>query len=764
MSYPILYSPTETNFNHNGLGILGDCAACEVVEEANGIFELSLVYPMDGIHYEAITDRAIIKSKPDQFREPQLFRIYSISKPMSGMVSVSAAHISYDLSGIPVSPFKASNVGLALEGLKSNAATECPFEFWTDKSTAASFAVNAPASIRSKLGGTEGSILDVFGGEYEFDNFTVKLHNSRGLNRGVSIRYGKNLTDIRQDQNCDAVATGIYPYWFGNVDGNTDLVELPEKIIYVPGEHEFQRVKTVDFTSDFETKPTAEQLRARAQAYIAANNIGVPVVSLSVSFAQLEQTEEYRHLNLLERVSLFDEVNVQFPALKVSTTAKAVKLVYDVLADRVKKVELGTIKSNIADTVASQNAEIEKGKDKPTLSVVQKVSSALTKEILGQSGGEIRLIDTDDSGSPDELYIADDADPNLAVKVWRFNKTGWAASKNGYYGPFEMGATLEDGLLANFVTAAHLVAGTIKSSDDGKTFYLDLDTGTLSLDGSAGGGVNIKNAGVVVTKSQTFNALDYSNEDVSKIQSILFGEIEATAADIQKYDIYGSGDIELIDLVACQKIVLSGENLTVRWNAQLDTSKANILKIWRKNSGADDTEDVIFNATAGGVQLQMASPLDISNGGTGGGSLNEARESLGFGKNAEAAFVVQANQEVEFSLNDGEVAYIGYTTGSRSNKNIYFLLNGTDPTNASYSYTGSSGVLTNGIFAHAGSNNAYAGTFTGWLAVHGGVVELWGCGRRNDGTRGDVYMAWNTDRVEGITISESGTLALLKLS
>lgn len=506
MSYPILYSATETNFDHNGIGILSACVSCEVTEEANGIFELAMQYPMDGIHYAEIADRAIIKAKADQFREPQLFRVYAISKPMSGIVTVLAEHISYDLSGIPVAPFSAGNVSVALNGLKSNAVVDCPFDFWTDKSTSANFKVSVPASIRSRLGGVAGSILDVYGGEYEFDNYTVKLHNNRGMNRGVSIRYGKNLTDIQQDQNCSSVATGIYPYWAGTVEEKDVLVELPERIVNSPGTYNFVKIRTLDLSSEFETQPTVEQLRSRTESFIKANNIGVPKVSLTVSFARLEQSEEYKHLKLLERVSLFDSVNVEFPALGVSATAKAVKLVYDVIADRVKSVTLGSVRANIADTIANQQTDLENSKDKPTVSMVQKISSALAKAIMGANGGAVRLIDTNDDGEPDELYIADNADTAQAVKVWRFNYNGWAASKNGYSGPFEFGATLEDGLLANFVTAAKLVAGTIKSQDNGKTFFLDLDNGVLKMDATE---LSISNKTVdEITKSKAADAVN----------------------------------------------------------------------------------------------------------------------------------------------------------------------------------------------------------------------------------------------------------------
>ena len=525
MSSPILYSATETDFSHNGLGILGDCVSCEVTEEANGIFELVMQYPMGGIHYEDIADRSIIKAKADQFRDPQLFRVYSISKPMSGVVTVSAEHISYDLSGIPVKPFSSESVSLAFVDLKDNSVVDCPFDFWTDKDTSGTFRVSVPSSIRSRLGGVEGSILDVYGGEYEFDNYTVKLHNNRGMNRGVSIRYGKNLTDIKQEQNCASVATGIYPYWAGDVDGNTVLVELPEKIVNAPGTYNFVKIRTVDFTESFEVQPTEEELRSKAESYVEANNIGIPSVSLTVSFAQLEQTDEYKHLKLLEQVLLFDTVNVEFPALGVSATAKAIKIVYDSLADRVKSITLGSTKANIADTIATQKQEIEK---KPSVSLVQSIAMTLTSAILGAKGGAVRILDTDEDGMADTLYVADDPDPALATKVWRWNYEGWAGSKTGYDGPFVLGATLEDGLLADAVTAAQLVAGTITSKDSGETFFLDLDNSILrmkaldDLDGKYSS-VSVDVEGINATVSQQNSDINGLQEQMSTLQQTADG-------------------------------------------------------------------------------------------------------------------------------------------------------------------------------------------------------------------------------------------------
>lgn len=482
MSYPILYSATETNFDHNGIGILSACVSCEVTEEANGIFELAMTYPMDGVHFAEISDRAIIKAKADQFREPQLFRVYAISKPMNGIVTVLAEHISYDLSGIPVKPFTASTASSALTGLKTNAVVDCPFDFWTNLEASGDFSVNVPSSIRSRLGADENSILNVFGGEYEFDNYTVKLHNYRGENRGVSIRYGKNLTNITQDQNCSNIATGIYPYWFSKSKDSETLIELPEKIINTPGTHNFVKVLSVDLSDQFKKEPTIEELREAGNKYIQEHNLGVPIVSMSVSYAQLEQTEEYKHLALLERVSLFDTVNVEFPALKVSATAKAVKLVYDVIADRVNSVILGSVRANIADTIASQQQEIEK---KPNKTFMQNAVESLTKTILGANGGSVRMLDENGDGEPDTLYIADNPNPTEAVKVWRFNYEGWAASQNGYDGPFEMGATFDNGIIADFITA-----GTLRG------LFIESLNGKIQIDLSADSSEPVFNTGI----------------------------------------------------------------------------------------------------------------------------------------------------------------------------------------------------------------------------------------------------------------------------
>ena len=234
-----LFNQESTVFRSNGLGALPHAASCEVYEERNGEFELEMTYPITGKRYEELSLRRILVAKPNPFTDPQPFRIYHISKPINGLVTVSAQHISYDMSGYTVSPFEANSLSGALQQIKSKSVVTCPFTFWTDKTVNTPMKLSKPASMRSILGGTEGSILDVYGkGEYEFDGFEVKLHLNRGANRGVSIRYGKNLTDLTQDENCQSLYTGVYPFWYTEEDG---LVQLPERLVNASGTFDYTR-------------------------------------------------------------------------------------------------------------------------------------------------------------------------------------------------------------------------------------------------------------------------------------------------------------------------------------------------------------------------------------------------------------------------------------------------------------------------------------------------------------------------------------------
>ena len=475
---PVLFAPTATEFTTNGLGKLSDAASCTVKETRNGAFELTLKYPIEGIHYAEIQQRSIILAKPNPADLAQPFRVYRISKPINGLVTVYAYHISYDLTGIPVSPYSAASVQAALAGFSTNAVATNPFTFWSDMTSSGDFTVKSPASVRSLL----PTMLEVYGGEYKYDKYTVRLYQQRGVNRGVTIRYGKNLTDLKQDENCSNVYTGVYAYYS---DGN-GIVETNPKVTPAPGTYDYTRVLPLDLKAEFKETPTAEALKAAAEQYMSDHNIGVPEVSLNVSFVQLEQTQEYKDLALLERVELCDTVTVIFERLGVNATAQVTSTVYNVLIDAYDSVTIGNVRKNVAMTIAEQAREIAKG---PDLTALQAAVIEATELITGNQGGYVVIHSSTGGKTPDEILIMDQPDIESAVQVWRWNKSGLGYSSSGYNGPYGLAMTIDGKINADFITtggmdAARITAGILQSKDG--RFLIDLTANTITMKNTSG--------------------------------------------------------------------------------------------------------------------------------------------------------------------------------------------------------------------------------------------------------------------------------------
>lgn len=476
---PILFPAGETAFLTQGLGALSDAISCTVKEERNGIYELEMQYPASGVHYADIANRCIIYAIPSPYRSPQPFRIYRITAPINGVVTIYAQHVSYDLAGVPLNPFTAANAPAAMAGLKSNAATTSLFDFWTDKTTTAAFAVKVPTATRSVLGGVSGSILDVYGGEYEFDRWTVRLHTRRGADNGATIRYGKNLTDIEQDANISSLATGIYPYW-ADTDGN--VVTASPKIVNAPGTFDFSRVVPVDFSAEWQEAPTADQLRARAEAYIRANQIGVPTVSITASFVQLEQAEEYRDIAVLERCDLCDTVTVQFERLGIDSKAQIVSIETDVLRERYTSVQIGSIRPNLAQTIVAgqQKAAADNAATRDAI-------SNATNWLTNSNGYVVAVKDA--AGAWKELLFLDTSDAATAKNVLRLNTNGLGFSTTGINGPYRNAWTIDGQLVADFITSGTINAALVRiinlvvdhvASENG-TYQLDVWAAVLKL-------------------------------------------------------------------------------------------------------------------------------------------------------------------------------------------------------------------------------------------------------------------------------------------
>ena len=489
---PVLYPANATDFSTFGLGVLTDTISCEVTEERNGVFECLLKYPVSGQHYGLITKECIIKAKPNDTAADQAFRIYRITKPLNGIVTIYGQHISYDLANVPVLPFSTESQSPQLI-LSQLLAEDTRFTGWTDYSDAKAFSVTQPKSVRACLGGTDGSMLSKWHGEFEWDNFTVKFHSHRGQKTGVVIEYGKNLTALEQDEDNSGVYTALLPYAVYTPEGSDieTVVTLTEITLPIVTS-EIVRDKTLimDFSGEFESGSaiTEDELRAKANAYISANPLGATIPTVTVSFEPLWKQPEYSAL--LERVNLCDTVTIRHSALGVSVSAMVIQTVYDTLAERYTSISLGQSKSSMIITISEVQSSVEKVESSigkfPKL--LQTAISKATGLITGQSGGYVVISTDSDSGQPYELLILDAPSIDDAVNVWRWNVGGLGFSKNGYNGPYETAITADGQIVADFITSGSLVANIIKAgviqSQDGSSYW-DLETGEVVIRGYA---------------------------------------------------------------------------------------------------------------------------------------------------------------------------------------------------------------------------------------------------------------------------------------
>lgn len=473
---PILYANSETSFDNNGIGSLCDATSCIVTEERNGTYEIELTYPIDGALYEYLQEDCYIKAKPNETGSPQIFHIYASTKPLNGLVTFYGEHISYELTGNPIEKVEiiSATAAQALNKVLSAALIPHNYTGISDIASVGSTKLSI-LSVRAALGGVEGSLLDTYGGEYEFDNFTIKLHKNRGSNTGIIIGYGKNLTDIKQEKKISETYTALFPYARYTPEKDEDAEEEPEEVTVTLSEKIIYstqaarpKVLTMDFSDKFSDGEviTEEKLRKKATAWAASSGYNKPSVSINVSFVHLWQSPEYAQYALLERVSLCDTVTVNYEKLGVKATAKVIKTVYDCLKERYTSIELGDAKSNFADTINQTTKEIETVKSdikQSQTATAKKITAAIeraTALITGQNGGYVVL---NPSENPQEILIMDAPSIETAVKIWRWNSGGLGYSNKGYNGPYTTAITQDGEIVADFITAGEINGALIKA-------------------------------------------------------------------------------------------------------------------------------------------------------------------------------------------------------------------------------------------------------------------------------------------------------------
>lgn len=346
---PILYEKDETSFTSNGIGRLRDCISCTVTEERNGIFECDFEYPVTGANFDLIQCGRIVAVKHDENGDVQPFDIVSYSKPIDGIVSFHATHISYRQSFMTAKTTTCNSLSDAFVMLKA-AEPENPFHYWTDKSSTGFLACadGTPRSVRQILGGVEGSILDTYGGEYKWDKWQVMLYDARGVARDFTIRYGVNMIDYSDELDYSEAYTSVIPYW---TDGNQFVVgnRVDSGMPSYTGRNE---CISLDVSDKFESKPTKAQVQNMAATMIGSAYL--PSQTLSVEFARLDDLG-YSDLKNLYQCNLCDTVHVVFPRYNMEGRFKIVKTVWDVLQGRYESMELGTLSTTLSEALGLDN-------------------------------------------------------------------------------------------------------------------------------------------------------------------------------------------------------------------------------------------------------------------------------------------------------------------------------------------------------------------------------------------------------------------------
>lgn len=680
------------------IGWLSECTECEVTEERNGVYELELVYPIGATHANDIVTDCYIKAKPNQASANQLFHIYKVSKPINGEFTVYAEHVSYILSGYPVPTVSASGnaqvaINAILTAAKNQIGKATGFTAATTDITLSSSIDLSNVSARAALGGVQGSVLYTYGGEYEFDNYTIKLHKSRGKDNGVRIAYGKNMTELKCDVDMSASYTGIFGYV------KTDDISLTSSYNVSNASGISTRILVRDFSSDFGgDTPTQSSLDAAVKKYAEDNDINSIKASVTVSFVNLAQSPEYANIAPLEAANLCDTVKIYHKELGVNIKAKVIKTVYDTISEKYTKIELGSARTNMSSIISQTVKEATDAKNIAIFSkseiteAYQKAIADATAAITGNSGGYIRL---NPSENPQELLIMDTADASTAKKIWRWNLSGLGYSSTGYNGTYKTAITQYGHIVADFIDTgilnANIICAGIMQSANGE-FSFNLETGHIEASdiNITGGDINLDGGQLSILNNDGYKA-DFSGGAVELYQGAGTGTGTGTKY-LSLYNSHIGG--KLYATLASPSYTLGG---VPSGGFRIGTSADNVsaLSSWNTDFALISKDNARFRK-----KIEVNESLNVATGG----------DAIGFISHAPFG-AKDISVELGAKSNGHGILQLGNNTDGTIPARMEFYSSGTGGAGMALELIGStlSGrifVDNGGIYAQFGSNTA----------------------------------------------------------
>lgn len=358
---PILHEADVTSIGNYGLGALKDALSCTVSCEENGAYDLTLIYPMTGLHVKLLAERRFISAAPSRYENRQLFRIYRMTRPTDGKIQAYAHHISYDLNDCIVKPFTAASLSEAITKLKAGIVGDCPFDISASYDTAGTFSVSKPMTVRAALlSSNSDNLASAYDGVWTFDGLSCVLRKKETVDRGVKIAYGLNLLDVTQEKNIEDVYTHVYPFWM-NTEKNKYYDLEPIAASSITGH---RKIYPLDLTSYYQKAPSDASMKKTADEFIQKNEIGKISVSLTVSYVQLEKCVEYTGSGQSGIILRGDTVEVRYLRLGVSATARITKTDYNALLERYDSLQVGDAKERLARTTIRERSRVTTTNDR----------------------------------------------------------------------------------------------------------------------------------------------------------------------------------------------------------------------------------------------------------------------------------------------------------------------------------------------------------------------------------------------------------------
>ena len=411
---PILFNKNEQTFDTYGLGEL-NVTKGTVTRERNGNYTLYSEIPANDPMVATLEKEMKLKADAGLRTKNQTFEISRIVKDSSNIVKIYGQHISHKLEymGLVNGRVFSGSAFTALAIWHNATIGDLRFDVWSDIQTTGKgvFDISKMENARQALGGVEGSILDIYGGEYEFDNMTVRLHKQLGRTAPTVLEYGRNILSAELDETIESAYTSVLPfatYTPDKPEGDTSdsqpdpvTVTLPEN--YVDSKYKalyaHRRIKVVDFSSEFKSDskskdiPTPDKLRKIANDYMERNEIGKPKINIKIEYADLARTLDYADRGWIEEVELCDIVPVYYPQIGLTDeTLKITTITYDFVNERNESVEFGDIGTNVRATMQSGLA----GRVDDIAKAQQDFENSLPDYLLNAQGNKVWYNKPDD--------------------------------------------------------------------------------------------------------------------------------------------------------------------------------------------------------------------------------------------------------------------------------------------------------------------------------------------------------------------------------